>query len=205
MNRSAPRPSRIWPARRRARCSLLRPESPMSPSGPIEPAMKTSRPETSRASRASFTADELIRSNSSSRKCCASLRRFAPKVFVSISSAPARMKETCSETTASGARRFASSGASGGSAPRSRRARPCRRRRRSAALAQALDETVVRHWRSPSVTLDILPGCRPAGVGTLRLRQVAEASQGRFPQPLSMWSGTRPAPRASLATASAVK
>jgi len=65
---------------------------------------------TSRALRASLTAVELIRSNSSSRKWWASLRRFAPKLFVSISSAPALMKPTCSETTASGARRFASSG-----------------------------------------------------------------------------------------------
>jgi hypothetical protein len=63
----------------------------MSPSGPIEPAMKMSRPETSRASRASRTPVELMRSNSSSRKCCASFGRFAPNVFVSISSAPALM------------------------------------------------------------------------------------------------------------------
>ena len=53
--------------------------------------MKTSRPDTSRASRASFTAELFSRSNSSSRKCCASFGRFAPNVFVSISSAPARM------------------------------------------------------------------------------------------------------------------
>ena len=72
--------------------------------------MKTSRPATSRASRASRTPVELIRSNSSSRKKPASLRRLAPKVFVSISSAPARMKLACSATTLSGARRFASSG-----------------------------------------------------------------------------------------------
>ncbi len=72
--------------------------------------MKTSRPVISRASRASLTAVELIRSKSSSRKCAASLRRFAPNVFVSIRSAPALMKLTCSDTTASGARRFASSG-----------------------------------------------------------------------------------------------
>ena len=63
-----------------------------SPSGPIAPPMKTSRPVSSRASRASFTPVELIRSSSSSRKCAASLRRFAPNVFVSISSAPALMK-----------------------------------------------------------------------------------------------------------------
>src|SRR5881396_973204 len=42
------------------------------------------------------------------------------------------------------------------------------------------------------VSLDILRALRLAGVGTLRLGQVAEASSGRFPQPLSMWSGTPP-------------
>ena len=62
-----------------------------SPSGPIAPAMKTSRPETSRASRASRTAAELMRSKSSPSRCRARLRRLAPNVFVSISSAPARM------------------------------------------------------------------------------------------------------------------
>ena len=35
-------------------------------------------------------------------------------------------------------------------------------------------------------------GPKPAGFGTLPSRQVAEASQGRFPQPLSMWSGGDP-------------
>src|SRR5207244_7807101 len=63
----------------------------------------------SRARRASFTDSELMRSSSSSRRWCASLRRFAAKEFVSISSAPAFTKPTWSETTASGARRFASS------------------------------------------------------------------------------------------------
>ena len=72
--------------------------------------MKTSRPETSRASRASFTPALLMRSNSSSRYCCASFRLFAPKVLVSIRSAPARMKLVCRVTTLSGERMFASSG-----------------------------------------------------------------------------------------------
>src|SRR5918911_1861500 len=108
MKRSAPRPSRIVACS--AKSSRRTRDAAGSPSGPIEPATKTSRPAISRASRASFTACELIRSNSSSRKSCASLRRFAPKVFVSTSSAPALMKPTWSETTASGARRFASSG-----------------------------------------------------------------------------------------------
>ena len=51
--------------------------------------MKTSAPVTSRASRASRTAVELIRSNSSSRKWARSFGLFAPNVFVSITSAPA--------------------------------------------------------------------------------------------------------------------
>ena len=81
-----------------------------SPIGPIEPAISTSRPVIARASRASFTAVELIDSNSSSRNRCTSLRLLAPNVLVWISSAPALMKPTWSETTASGARRHASSG-----------------------------------------------------------------------------------------------
>jgi glutamate-5-semialdehyde dehydrogenase len=41
------------------------------------------------------------------------------------------------------------------------------------------------------VSLDILPGLRPGrGWHLAPPEQVAEASQGRFPQPLSMWSGT---------------
>ena len=57
----------------------------------MEPAMKTSRPAISRASRARRTPALAICSSSSSRKCSASFGRLAPKVFVSISSAPARM------------------------------------------------------------------------------------------------------------------
>ena len=108
MNRSAPRPSSTLACSANSSCRDTGVAD--SPSGPIEPAMNTSRPEISRASRASLTAVELIRSSSSSMKCCESFRRFAPKEFVSISSAPALMKLTCRETTASGARRFASSG-----------------------------------------------------------------------------------------------
>src|SRR5262245_39518190 len=108
MKRSAPRPSRI--AACSAKSSRRTRGAAGSPSGPIEPPMKTSRPVTSRASRASLTPAEMIASRSSSRKWCASFRRLAPNVFVSISSAPALMKLTWSDTTASGARRFASSG-----------------------------------------------------------------------------------------------
>jgi hypothetical protein len=53
--------------------------------------MKMSRPDISRASRASLTAAELIASASSSRKYRASFLRLAPKLLVSISSAPALM------------------------------------------------------------------------------------------------------------------
>ena len=53
---------------------------------------------------------ELICSSSCSRKWVASLRRFAPNVFVSISSAPARMNPRWRSTTLCGERRFASSG-----------------------------------------------------------------------------------------------
>src|SRR5882672_2146104 len=166
--------------------------------GPIEPAMKMSQPLSSRASLASLTPVELIFSRSSSRKWCDSFRRFAPKVFVSISSDPALMKLTCRDTTASGARRFASSGL---------------RRRGTAAESSApippsptitgplsrRSRKRLRVWlwagtSSPSeLARHIHPGSRPAGFGTLPRGQVAEASKGRFPQPLSMRSGTLPA------------
>ena len=61
-----------------------------SPSGPIEPPIRTGAPETSRASRASFTPRSTICSSWSSRNCAESCRS-ALKVLVSISSAPARM------------------------------------------------------------------------------------------------------------------
>ena len=80
------------------------------PSGPIAPPISTGSPATSRASRASLTPRSTISSSRSSRYCAESLRRFAPKVFVSISSAPARMNPVCTPITASGALRFASSG-----------------------------------------------------------------------------------------------
>ena len=106
MKRSTPRPSRSCACSpNTASRSFTGP-----PSGPIDPATKTSAPDTSRASRAIFTAASLIAATSSSRYCSASLRRFAPKVFVSMMSAPARMKPRCSESTLSGARMFASSG-----------------------------------------------------------------------------------------------
>ena len=160
--------------------------------------MKTSRPVISRASRASLTPVELIASSSSSRKWCESLRLLAPNVFVSIRSEPALMKLTCRDTTASGARRFASSGLrSRGTAaersapipPSATIAGPPSRRSRNrfpvcACAGTAISFQLARH---------IHPGACPAGFGTLPRRQVAEASSGRFPQPLSMRSGTVPA------------
>ena len=70
------------------------------------------------------------------------MRRFAPNVFVSISSAPARMKLACRATTLSGARRFASSGQrSRGDGARDERAHAAVADERG-ARAQALDEAV---------------------------------------------------------------
>src|SRR5205814_1069986 len=55
------------------------------------------------------------------------------------------------------------------------------------------------HLVSFSVARHILPGSSPGRVWHLALaEQVAEASQGRFPQPLSMRSGTCPLPVASV-------
>ena len=61
------------------------------PSGPIEPSTKTSRPALSRTSRASRTPRVLISRTRSASPWTASLKRFAPKVFVSMQSAPAAM------------------------------------------------------------------------------------------------------------------
>ena len=164
--------------------------------------MKTLLPVTSRASRARRTPAETICSNSSSRKWPASLRRFAPNVFVSISSAPARMKPTCSETTASGARRFASSGVRRrGTGARDERAHAAVADDRRAVL-EAFDESVrCGHWDLPS--LDILPGLstRPG---------LAPCSGGRLPRRLRAGSLSlsrcgagvvRPAPGAECSAA----
>ena len=61
------------------------------PRGPMEPSTKTSRPELSRTSRASAAPRRLISRTCFSRPCTASLNRFAPKVLVSMQSAPAAM------------------------------------------------------------------------------------------------------------------
>src|SRR5580765_2797817 len=62
------------------------------------------------------------------------------------------------------------------------------------SVSQTRQRRAVAGMSDSFVSLDIHPGGRPAGFGTLlgRAAQVAEASQGRFPQPLSMLSGTRP-------------
>ena len=77
MKRSAPRPSRMLACSpKRSRRTRADADSPI---GPIEPAMNTSRPEISRASRASLTAAELIRSKSSSRKPAGQLAPVGPE------------------------------------------------------------------------------------------------------------------------------
>ncbi len=60
----------------------------LMPSGPTAPATRTSPPAAARATRAPAS---LIAARRSSRPCSFSLNRFAPKVFVSMQSAPARM------------------------------------------------------------------------------------------------------------------
>src|SRR3989442_13249243 len=59
------------------------------PSGPTDPRIKTSRPVDSRTSRASRTPRRLTSRTWLSSPCAASLKRLAPKVLVSIRSAPA--------------------------------------------------------------------------------------------------------------------
>src|SRR6267378_2862713 len=80
-----------------------------SPSGPIEPAIKTSREADSRASRAIFTPRLFRRWTSSARPRGASLKRFAPNVLVSMMCAPASMYAWCTRNTASGSIEFTSS------------------------------------------------------------------------------------------------
>ena len=59
------------------------------PSGPIEPSTQTSRPADSRTSRARRTPRRLISRSCASTPCTPSLKRLAPKVLVSMASAPA--------------------------------------------------------------------------------------------------------------------
>ena len=161
--------------------------------------MKTSRPVSSRASLASLTPVELIRSRSSSRKWCASFRRFAPNVFVSISSAPALMKLDVERDH--GFRRaeirllrtaeaWHCGGEQRAHPPVARRSRARSRGAPENGCGSGFGRALRVSFR---LARHIHPGSRPAGFGTLPRRQVAEASQGRFPQPLSMRSGTLPA------------
>src|SRR6267143_790737 len=80
-----------------------------TPSGPTEPAIKTSREADSRASRAIFTPRLLSRWTSSPSPRGASLKRLAPKVFVSMMCAPASMYAWCTRKTASGSVALSSS------------------------------------------------------------------------------------------------
>src|SRR5271165_579294 len=79
------------------------------PSGPMDPAIKTSREADSRASRAIFTPRLLRRCTSSPRPSGASLKRFAPKVLVSMICAPASTYAWCTRKTASGSVELSSS------------------------------------------------------------------------------------------------
>src|SRR6266851_4850253 len=79
------------------------------PSGPIEPAIRTSRDADSRASRAIFTPRLLSLCSSSPRPRGASLKRFAPNVLVTMICAPASMYAWCTRKTASGSVAFSSS------------------------------------------------------------------------------------------------
>ena len=108
------------------------------------------------------------------------------------------MKLTCRETTASGRAEIRFLRAA---EPRHR----CGEQRAHPPVAddhgptlETIQKTVAGralrgHFVSFRLARHIHPGSRPAGFGTLPRRQVAEASQGRFPQPLSMRSGTLPA------------
>ena len=107
--------------------------SPASPQRPDRPRRRTRRvPETSRASRAILTPPEFDAPRTRPRGSApASLRRLAPNVFVSIRSAPARMKLRWSGDDALGRADVRLLGAAQARRPRSRAARPSRRRRRS--------------------------------------------------------------------------
>ncbi len=95
MKRSTPRASSVRACSRKIARSVSS-ESPSlgskgSAEGPMEPAISTSWPETSRALRAIFTAAPLIASTWSCRPNALSLFRLAPNVLVSMTRAPASM------------------------------------------------------------------------------------------------------------------
>ena len=70
--------------------------------GPMEPATSTSRPETSRASRASWAARRLMAVVRSASPSSPRWTRLALKVSVSMISAPAAMYSRCTAVTSSG-------------------------------------------------------------------------------------------------------
>ena len=106
MTRSMP------PSRRPSSCSLAARPASMSGrwlgpcrgelTGPIEPATSTSRPETSRASRASCAARRLRRAVRSASPSGARRTRLALKVSVSMMSAPAAMYSRWTAVMSSG-------------------------------------------------------------------------------------------------------
>ena len=119
MSRSTPRPSRICACSLKSWLCSAGSKRSTSPIGPIEPRDEDVRARhlarlAREAHRRRVDPLELVLEEVRRRAC----GRLAPNVFVSISSAPARMKLACSATTLSGARRFASSGQrSRGTAP----------------------------------------------------------------------------------------
>ena len=140
MNTSAPRPSRIDACSANSSIRVSG-RSSTSPSGPIEPAMKTSRPVTSRASRASADGRrvdplELVLEEARAELAAGSRR--------TCSSRSARRRRGCSRRAPrrrSPARAGSPPPGSAAGAQRPRSTRPCRRRRRSAGLRAGAPRT----------------------------------------------------------------
>ncbi len=79
------------------------------PSGPIEPATKALTPTISRAARATLTPWRASSRASPSSPCAARRTGFAPKVLVSMSSAPALRYSRWMASTSAGWERLSSS------------------------------------------------------------------------------------------------
>ena len=84
----------------------------------MEPRTNTSRPLLSRASRAIRAPWVLMRRTSPSRPNAASLKRLAPKVLVSMASAPTAMYSVCTDCTRRGWVRLRASKQGSSSTPR---------------------------------------------------------------------------------------
>ena len=107
-----------WNAARASPGSTLPIGARYLPSGPIEPSTSTSRPMLSRTSRASLAPRRLI---SRTRPCSPwmpSLKRLAPKVFVSMASQPAAMYSACTDWTSFASLRLSTSKQASSATPR---------------------------------------------------------------------------------------